>query len=361
MIGSTYILTASTALFIYTSRLYTNRTVLAGIGKAYIPVEEGELGKNVRKMIVKQLERSAIVAWESRPRDLYGEILRAESAGVLPPETASVGRNDYTVGKEISVDPAYPPWGDVRHPGWSSPSHTDENVTPNLQYATVVAELPNLIEAKAVSLAPVDHMMFPPRADPIVADVLRRAATMGMRDYLTQLSYLGLVNPLHIGRSFLLQYEKARFGGLPITDQDFTGMMATFAELLEGMTDLKPEIIEQIREQAGDQDSSLDTEDIDARMLVSDVPPRSPESPESSAHSPVTARTAFSRSVTPYLSQGVESEETIGSVVRRTPDHPAPTARSHEGDDRASDSGSLADMSSDAGSVLRHRTVDDDG
>lgn len=67
MIGGTYVLTALIAIFIYSSRLYTNRSVLAGVGKAYIPVEDGEVGRNVRKMIVSQLERSAIIAWEARP------------------------------------------------------------------------------------------------------------------------------------------------------------------------------------------------------------------------------------------------------------------------------------------------------
>ena len=41
MIGGTYVLTASIAIFIFASRLFTNRTVMAGMGKAYIPVEPG--------------------------------------------------------------------------------------------------------------------------------------------------------------------------------------------------------------------------------------------------------------------------------------------------------------------------------
>src|ERR1700761_1641294 len=39
MIGGTYVLTAIIAIFIYASRLYTNRSVMVGVGKAYIPVE----------------------------------------------------------------------------------------------------------------------------------------------------------------------------------------------------------------------------------------------------------------------------------------------------------------------------------
>lgn len=356
MIGGTYVLTALIAIFIYTSRLYTNRTVLAGVGKAYIPIEPGEVGRNVRKMIVKQLERSAIIAWESRPRDVLGEILGAEKQGFLPSETESMGRNDYTVGREITVDPAYPPWGEIRHPGWSSPSHSVENVTPSLQFATVIAELPNLIEAQAVSLAPAEEPIVPvngpPMADPVVADVLSRPETMGMREYLAQLSYLGLVNPLSVGQSFLLQYEKARFGGLPITEHDFQSLMAAFAGLLAGMTELKPEIIEQIREQAGTETSSLETQDIEPSVLRSRGTRSSmyrSMSPDSSVDSPVTARTALSRpsrSVTPYLRRDIESSDSLSSVVRHSP---GPQGRE--------DARSMAEsesLASDAGSVLRH-------
>lgn len=366
VIGGTYILTALIAIFIYASRLYTNRTVLAAVGKAYVPIEDGELGKSVRKMIVKQLERSAIVAWESRPRDLLGEILGAETDGFLPPETASLGRNDYTVGREISVDPANPPWGDVQHAGWSSPSHADENVTPNLQFDMVIAELPNLIEAKAVALAPVDQTMVPangpPMADPVVADVLRRPETMGMRDYLTQLSYLGLVTPLSVGQSFLLEYEKARFSGRPVTEGEFRSLMAAFADLLGGMTELDPAIVDQIHVQAGEQASSSEDEDDEAMRSGRDVPRMSsPTTLNSSLNSPVTARTAPSRSVTPYIQQQSESEESITSVIHQTPTQPRSASRDDQEAASVASSDNFSVVSSDAGSVLRHKTDHEHG
>lgn len=357
MIGGTYVLTVLTAIFIYSSRLYTNRTMLAGVGKAYIPIEKGEVGKHVRKMIVQQLERSAIVAWESRPRDLLGEILQAEKNGLLPPETGSVGRNDYTVGREIPVDPAYPPWGDVQHAGWSSPDHREDNEMQHLQFATVIAELPNLIEARAVALAPPDPMTVPTHgvamADPVVIDVLRRPETMGMREYLTQLSYLGLVTPAEAGQSFLLQYENARFGGLPIAEPGFRALMAAFAELVSGMTELDSAIIDQIREQAGDRASSLDTEEIIPEVLrdfaqqVSVSPPRTPVS---SLISPVTARTAPSRSITPYMQQQAPSTESLGSVIHQTKAGEA--AETDDDEPFSQDSESLASIASDTGSVV---------
>ncbi|KXL45270.1 MAG: hypothetical protein FE78DRAFT_117910, partial [Acidomyces sp. 'richmondensis'] len=237
MIGGIYVLTAAMAIFIYSGRIYTHRSVLADVGKAYIPIEEGELGKKVRKMIVKQLERSAIVAWESKPRDLEGE--------------------NYKVGRILAVDPAHPPWGYIRQAGWSSPSHSGKNTSPNVQFAEVIAELPNLVEARAVSLAPPDPMMTPrddqSMADPAVVDFLKRPEKMGMRDYLTQLSLLGLINPPTLGQAFLRHYERARFCGFPISENEFDVLMQNFAELLSGMTELQPAIVEQIRTQAAER------------------------------------------------------------------------------------------------------------
>ena len=390
MIGGTYILTAIIAIFVYASRLFTNRGVMVGVGKAYIPVEDGEVGKSVRKMIVNQLERSATIAWESRPRDLLGEILMAEESGVLPPETRSVDRNDYTVGKEIPIDPSLPPWGDVKHRGWSGPGQAQQEEMPDLQFANVIAELPNLIEARAVSLAPPAKfgLMGPggvPMADPVVVEVLQRPETMGMREYLTQLSYLQLINPPEAGQSFLLQYERARFGALPSTEAEFKSLMTSFAEVLSGMTELLPEIIEQIREQTGgDTESSMATGDISPDMLRGQhLSFQEPQSPISSLISPVTARTAPSRSITPYLQQQEDvpqSQESLGSVMHRPVNEQDinPTDReqhqqvqtgsvlgkSNEGDDdagsfnrsRASlqDTESLNSITSETGSVVRH-------
>ncbi|EME45197.1 hypothetical protein DOTSEDRAFT_87613 [Dothistroma septosporum NZE10] len=253
MLGSTYLLTLIIAIFIYSSRLYTNRSSLSAVGKAYVAIEDGEVTKAVRKMIVKQLHRSAIVAWESRPRDLYGEIIVAEQDGILPPESASIDKNDHLVGTEIRVDPQKPPWGDVQHPGWSSPSHSDNNKTPHVQFDTVIAEMPHLVEARAVSMAPPDPLLTPVEgqtqaADPLVVDALKRSPNMPMREYLTQLSFLGLITPKE-GASFLSQYEKARFSGKAIPVEQFDSLLAAFAAVLSGMASLDSAIVDEVRKQ----------------------------------------------------------------------------------------------------------------
>lgn len=338
MIGGAYLLTIIIAIFIYSSRLYTNRSVLAAVGKAYVPVEEEEVNRPVRKMIVKQLKRSAIVAWEGRPRDLYGEILRAEQEGLIPREEEA--REKYTVGTEVRVDPENPPWGDVQHPGWSSPSHRSDNTNPDVHFADVIAELPHLVEAKAVSLAPADPLLTPIEgeqstpADPIVVELLQRPGNMAMREYLTQLSYLGLIKPASAGQNFLTQYERARFSNNPITTKEFNALMSAFAELLSGMTQLDRRIVDEIRLQNGGD------EDLPSQYI--DVPSR-----VSTPISPVTARSR------PYL-QPMSSEESFaGSVIH--------TSSPSRGVSERLPSRSETSLPSDAGSVVRHDMNDDDG
>lgn len=359
MIGGGYILTAIIAIVVYSGRLYTNRSVLSAVGKAYIPIEDGEIGSTIRKMIVKQLERSAIVAWESRPRDLYGEILLAEQDGILPPETKSVNRNDYEIGLEIRVDPQHPPWGDVQHPGWSSPSHTDDNKTPEVQYDSVIQELPHLIEAQAVSLAPADPTLNPdqpPTADPAVVEALRRPANMALREYLSQLSYLGLVNPPSVGHNFLTLYERARFSGQPVTTNAFNSLMAAFAEVLSGMGTLDDAIINEIRLQIGQRESiaaiGMPGPSTPERQAYG--APRTPSrrgySPSSTAMSPVTAPEMLSsRNATPYEQQDTGSEESVGSVIHNTPEN---LERQYQNNFPSSPISS--NLPSDAGSVIRH-------
>lgn len=362
MIGGAYVLTAIIAIFLYSSRLYTNRSVISAVGKPYVPIEEGEVGKSVRKMIVKQLKRSAIVAWEGRPRDLFGEILWGEQEGVLPQESDSVNHNDYTVGTEIVVDPNKPPWGHVQHPGWTSPSHQADNKNPHVRFAEVVPELPNLIEARAVSLAPADPVMTPVQgqsrpADLAVVDLLTRPTNMTMREYLTQLGYLGLIQPPDIGQDFLLQYEKARFGGKPPTTEEFNALMEIFARLLAGMTTMDPAIIREIRIQSGEQAESvmelptltLPFEDGPEWFQTASHAAQS----QSSVISPVTAHEAqSSRAVTPYLSEGLESNESLGSVIRRTSNDLQTGAEPLYNMQVPSSS----TLPSDAGSVLVHET-----
>jgi hypothetical protein len=320
-------------------------------------------------MIFKQLKRSALVAWEGRPRDLYGEILRAEQEGILPAESVQRSRDEYTVGSIIRVDPQNPPWGDIQHPGWSSPNHRSDNKIPGVQFAEVIAELPNLIEARAVSLAPSDPSVPPVNgqpqpADPTVVDLLQRPTNMAMREYLLQLSYLGLIKSPLAGQKFLSRYERARFSGQPTTTEEFDDLMAAFAELLSGMVALEQNIVQEIRAQTVEK--SVEYQDYSSALVKEEAAlarPLTPasSSPTSSLMSPVTAREDRSRAVTPYL-QAMESEESMRSVIYTSQD--LNDIRSPGRDTRVSNrdghTSSGTSVPSDAGSVLRHRPDDFD-
>lgn len=395
MIGGVYVLTGVAAIFIYSSRLYTNRAVLAAVGKGYIPIEEGEVGKKVRKMIVEQLERSDIIAWESRPRDLPGEILRAEEVGLLPIEDQSVAHNSYTLGTVIVLDPYRPPWGFIEHPGWSTSAHYEREEFREVQFTNVVRELPNLIEARVVSLAPPDAETTQadgqPIADTSVVELLRRPETMGMRDYLTQLSYLGLVNPPAAGQKFIGLYESARFSAQPLSTPDFKHLMASFSELLSGMTSLDESIIDEIRAQVEPREhSDSETTSIAPSQSGSTIyyktPPPAPRSFSSDIASPVTARTGPSRNFSPYAQSQAPSEESFASVIHRTPQsegdnsdadlasvstgasvlRKTPRPQSAEKNDHGADLTSLSTArsstyDSDAGSVVHHSQTDAPG
>ncbi|KAF1984257.1 hypothetical protein K402DRAFT_395917 [Aulographum hederae CBS 113979] len=347
VVAGTYLVTSIICVLVYATRIYTNKSVLATIPKAYVPVEQGEVGAGVRKMIVREWERSALVAWDSRPRDLRSEIEAAANSkrkhrrhfrhhhyedehdiGDIPdanieeevsPHKEKEKEKDN--GKEnekdklhhsifhkrlpptadlataIKLSPTLPPWGPISHPGWSSPSIPD---LPHLHYRPIILELPNLIEAKAVSLAPADDAVIslhlsPPllsddgeevegggRPDTRVVAVLQRPSTMGVRDYLARLVGYGLVTPPTLAARFLTRYERARFSGSPVTEDEFRELMAVFGDILAGMTTLSAGLLADLQDgdDDGDGDGSVflqtSEEESDASAIHHYPPPQLP-------------------------------------------------------------------------------------
>lgn len=233
IVAGVYILTALLCALLYASRLYTNRSVLKDIPKNFMPIEKEDLpGKRVRRLIVDSLARSVVIAYQARPRP---KRLEAESPSISGRISALTRADDE---REHDVEP---PWGTVAHPGWSSPSSPD---LPDLQYETVIEELTDLVEAKAVSLAPVDPRSTAsvdgtPMPDENVIEILQRPVEMGMRQYFGQLNALGVIQDTLLSRQFLALYEQARFGPRPLTEQEFRALMSMFAELLRTMTSLE--------------------------------------------------------------------------------------------------------------------------
>lgn len=233
ILAGAYTLTALLAILLYASRLYSNRSVLKDIPKSFIPIEKEDLpGKSVRRLIVDSLARSVVVAYQARPRP---KSLEAESPSISGRISALI-----RTGEEGCYD-HHLTWGVVAHSGWSSPSSPD---LPDLQYEAVIKELTDLIEAKAVSLAPVDPRAPPsadgtPMPDENVIEILQRPVEMGMRQYFAQLKALGVIEDTPLSRDFLALYERARFGAQPLTEEEFRALMTMFAEVLRTMTPLE--------------------------------------------------------------------------------------------------------------------------
>ncbi|KAJ5899169.1 hypothetical protein N7495_003913 [Penicillium taxi] len=232
-ISGGYIITFILTCLIYATRLYTNRSTLTGIPKAWIPVEKEDVNKSVRRLVEEGLTRSAILSYQTRPRDTSGEAYSFENYETL------------------LIDPKHPPWGPIEHPGWSSPSSPD---LPDLPYGTVIQELPNLIEAKAVSLAPADALasatLYPYNEsvpDTRVVEVLQRSSSMDLRQYILHLTTMGVIDSLELGADFLALYERARFSSHQLHEFEFRDLMHLFAEILRGMT-LPTPVIEEIRD-----------------------------------------------------------------------------------------------------------------
>ena len=198
-----------------------------------------------------------MIAYESRPRDL-----RDEKAGRGIERRSRLGMPSTGRQSQDSVQSFEPVWGPISHPGWSSPSSPD---LPNLHYGTVILELSNLIEAKAVSLAPIDpshdastapESDEPPPLDPLTVSLLERPATMGLRDYVTHLTTLEMISPATLGTTFLSLYETARFSEIPLTEPEFRNLMAVFAEVLRSMKAIDPATIDSLHAEVEDAISS---------------------------------------------------------------------------------------------------------
>lgn len=251
VIASCYAATAILTVIIYFTRIYMNKIVVRAIPKTWIPVEKGDVNKKVRKMIAASLARSAAVAWDSRPRidqritsNGADQMMRNENTSTIEVNGSILaGHPESTAGDAaIILPPEKPVWGEIEHKGWSSPMSKD---LPNLQYITVILELPHLIEAKAVSLAPADPQssLESPVPDLRVVDILQRPAAMGLRDYITHLITFGVVGSPDVATSFLSSYEYARFSSCALTELEFRDIMKQFAEVLRCMGPLSPAVI----------------------------------------------------------------------------------------------------------------------
>ena len=290
IISAGYVGTVLVVGFIYAVRLYVNRSILSSIPKTWIPIEKGDVNKKVRKMIATGLSRSAAIAFEARPRDASTIMTpdvepdpEEKENGHAKPQRKSLHilRLKKTATMEDELGITLPPhkavWGEIEHYGWASPNSPD---LPNLQYSTVISELPNLIEAKALTLAPPDPESHtnPPLLDLEAVALLQKPASMGLRDYLAHLVDLGVLNASPLVLDFVSMYEYARYSTRPISNARFRELMHAFAEILRGMENLDPAVLNPV-----DEDDALSESDIDdnAPMGTNPGTPRSKRSQRS--------------------------------------------------------------------------------
>ena len=223
MLTIIYVVTIAVVCFVYFIRLYVNKTVLADIPKTWMPIEHNDVPKAVHRMIVSGLDRNAVIAFEARPR--------AE-----PPEE---GKVVLAAADGLGISRALQKtlWSEIEHHGWASPKSPD---LPNLQYTTVLSELPNLIEAKAMTLAPSDPTSQTETAppDPEAVALLQRPPQLSLRGYVEHLAALGVVNMDENAANFLHMYEYSRFSTRPISNAKFRELMHLFAEILRAMEPL---------------------------------------------------------------------------------------------------------------------------
>ncbi|KAI6781739.1 uncharacterized protein J7T54_004905 [Emericellopsis cladophorae] len=226
LLAFVYILTILVVSIIYFIRLYVNKTVLNNIPKAWVPIDVGDVTKAVHQMIQDGLDRSAAIAYEARPR--------TQPDGVKV-TIAAAG------GLDISKALQHELWDGIEHKGWSSPKSPD---LPNLHYGTVLAELPNLIEAKAMTLAQRDPTTENEVAapDPEAVSLLQRSANLDLRGYADHLASLDVLSPDETVTDFLALYEFARFSTQPISNAQFRELMHLFAEVLRSMQPFDPAI-----------------------------------------------------------------------------------------------------------------------
>jgi hypothetical protein len=271
VIAICYFLTIAVVAFVYAMRLYISRSVLASIPKSWIPIGKGDVSEDVRDVIVESLSRSAAIAYHARPR-LGVETATLEGAESSQ-EDATVGNGEKQAGKakkQRERAPGLPPlkevWGDIEHPGWASPESPD---LPDLQYTTVLLELPNLMEAKALTLAPPDpdSASDPPTLDPEAVALLQRTEEMDLRRYLAHLAELECLEPSSDTAKFIMLYEYARFSTHPVSNAQFRELMHLLAEILRHMKPLTPEMLQSLLdEEDGDDDDASSLWPVDTEI-----------------------------------------------------------------------------------------------
>ena len=383
VVAGVYLITLATAVFIYASRLFATRSALAGIPRDLDLSRNGKgasgtglgMGRRMGRVVREGLDRSAIISYEGRPRDVRGEGV----ARLIPWKKRKTGLVDISQRQDSGGGNIEPVWGTISHAWSASPESAD---LPGLHFEPVIAELGHLVEAKAVSLAPTDPFWEAevrevgigeespaPVPDPLAVDLLQRPIAVGLRSYISHLTNLGMIKPAALGDKFLSMYEKARFSDEELREGEFRKLMAVFADILGNMQPLDPIIVDELRaarddSQGSEPDITTTFGDVDAQSLASNLTTKHTPRPQaySSASSTTssgsdthnTVRTAPSRPRTSgHASKHSEASQhsPSQSIRRRRHRRDSPISLRKPTSQASIGGRSLA---STAGSVIRH-------
>lgn len=297
IIAAAWVLTGLVAAFLYGTRLYTNRAIIRDIPKTFLPIEREDLpGRNAHRAIQETFARSAVIAYQAKPRAKRIEV-ELEGAGermlaVSKQMKMHHHQHNFTLREQALLAPK---WDVVAHPGWQSPASTE---MPGLEYHKVADELIDLVEAKAVSLAPRDPLATPtaesddedgnplPRTpDPRFVELLARPAGIGMRGYLAQLAELGVLPDSDLTDDFLSAYEHSRYSGKPLSEHEFQNLMRLFAELLRCMQPMEADLLDFGSDDEDDRRSSGKGKAVAANGTIANGHPRTPKATASSSSS----------------------------------------------------------------------------
>jgi hypothetical protein len=320
-----YLLTLLISAFIIATRFYAAHTHLTSIPRSHVPIQKRDLSRSIWKLISTELLRSASITYNAHPREVQREEMER-----LEKETATVKPKVITWSLSHIKS-----WRGIEHKGWSSPASLD---IPNLQFEPVILEFPHLLEAKAVSLAPPDPLIdftaedAEPLPDPDIVSLLQRSPSMSLRDYLSHLSQMDMVDPSSPTIRFLNSYEQARFSGNALPEPAFRSLLADFTAILQN---LRPP------SEAISQESKSRTPSISGSSSKSIIKPR--RSWHSNLHPSQTQESPGTRS-TSYFRRKTISENTTPISPSQTPFltprpalYQASLSSGHDGD-RSSDS-----------------------
>jgi len=191
------------------------------IPKRFVPIKKGDVSGRVRRRIAEGLSKGAVLAWQSKPR------ARGPGGGsaVVVDGATQTGEGGQQQQQQESLKPHFI-WGEINHPGWSPP---DSHDLPNVEFAAIMAELPYIIEEKAVYIAS--------RQPPLSPELASRKPCMSLARYISYLTTLGYVDP-RVGEVFVKEYEKCRFWLAEVEgvgEGQFRQLLKVFAGLLRVM------------------------------------------------------------------------------------------------------------------------------